>query len=137
MISEKEILNNITADEKFKIICRARNIDIDEVASDIYKTIDTSNLEEKREYIGIGAYEDEYMDIYDVHKLYIDSYLLYTKDDWIKAHMDAYPNVSYKECELMDWDLYVIGDEFTEQEKEFIQLALDCEVTDIVIKWLP
>ena len=107
MISEKEILDNITANEKFKIICRARKIDIDEMASTIWKIIDNSDLEEKKEYATTCQYEDEYGDL------------------------------SYEECDQMDWYLYVIGDEFTKEQREFIQLALDCEVTSITIKWMP
>ena len=51
--------------------------------------------------------------------------------------MDEYGDLSYEECDQMDWYLYVIGDEFTKEQREFIQLALDCEVTSITIKWMP
>lgn len=137
MISEKEILDNITANEKFKIICRARKIDIDEMASTIWKIIDNSDLEEKKEYATTCQYEDEYGDMYPTYSLNIYYDLLDTKEDWIKTHMDEYEDLSYEECDQMDWYLYVIGDEFTKEQREFIQLALDCEVTSITIKWMP
>lgn len=137
MISDKEILDNITADEKFKIICRARDINIDEIGEEIYKTIENyDEYEYKKDYLTICAYEDESMEIEDVFALNIDDGLLYSKDDWIKDHMDAYEWLSYEECEQMDWYLYVIEDEFTNEQKEFIKLAIECEVDRIILKWM-
>ena len=130
------ILDNITAKEKFEIVCRAKNIDIDEIGNEIYKIIENSNFEEKREYIGICTYEDESMEISEEYCLYIDSHMLDGKDDWIKSHMNDYEDLSYEEAELMDWDLYVFGDEFNDEQRNFIQLALKCKVTDIVLRWL-
>lgn len=136
MISDKEILDNMTANEKFKIICRAKNIDIDEIGNEIYKIIENSAFEEKSEYIGICAYEDESMEISEEYCLYIDSYMLNGKDDWIKSHMNDYEDLSYEEAELMDWELYVFGDEFNNEQKEFIRLALQCGVNQIVLRWI-
>lgn len=136
MISEKEILNNMTADEKFKIICRVKGFDIDEMASEIYKIIEESPYEDKSNYLGISEYQDEYMDVYDVHTLSIDAYMLDTFDDWAKAHMKEY-DLSYEECSCLDWDLYVFGDEFNEKQKEFIKLAQECAIDRIVIRWMP
>ena len=56
--------------------------------------------------------------------------MLTTKDDWIKAHMDEY-NISYEECEQAEWELYVFGDEFNDNQKNFIKLAFDCGVESI------
>ena len=130
------ILDNITPQEKFQIICRAKGFDIDEIASDIYGIIENSPFEDVSQYIGIGRYQDEYMDDYDVHILNIDSYMLDTFDDWAKSHMEEY-DLSYEECACLDWDLYVFGDEFNEEQKEFIKLALKCKVESIPIKWFP
>ena len=134
MISDKEIIDNMTADEKFKIICRARKIDIDEMASIIWKIIDNSDLEEKNQYATTCQYEDEYGDIYPTYSLDIDHYLLDTKADWIKTHIDEYGDLSYEECEQMDWQFYVIENEFEEKHKKFIKLAIECGINRIILK---
>lgn len=130
------ILDNITADEKFKIICRTKNIDIQEMAIDIYKIIENSDLGEKSDYLSICEYQDEYMDVYNVYQLYIYSDMLYTFDEWAKAHMKDY-DVSYDECKYLEWELYIIEQEFSEEQKDFIKLALKCGVDSIVIKEMP
>lgn len=136
MISDKEIIENMTADEKFKIVCRIKNIDINDIGEEIYKIIENSAFEEKSEYIGVCAYEDESMEISKEYCLYIDTYMLNTKDDWIRTHMQDYEDLSYEEAELMDWELYVFGDEFNDKQKEFIRLALQCGVDQIVLKYM-
>ena len=60
MISDKEIVENMTAKEKFTIICRAKNIDIQEIGQEIYQIIENSDYYDKSEYLGICDYEDEY-----------------------------------------------------------------------------
>ena len=60
MISDKEIVENMTAKEKFTIICRAKNIDIQEIGQEIYQIIEDSDYYDKSEYLGICDYEDEY-----------------------------------------------------------------------------
>lgn len=134
MISDKEIVENMTAKEKFTIICRAKNIDIQEIGQEIYQIIENSDYYDKSEYLGICDYEDEYGDIQDRYCLNIHIDMLTTKDDWIKAHMDAY-NISYEECEQTEWELYVFGDEFNDNQKNFIKLAFDCGVESISLWW--
>ena len=127
------LLNNITAEEKFTIICRAKNIDIQEIGQEIYQIIKDSDYYDKSEYLGICDYEDEYGDIQDRYCLNIHIDMLTTKDDWIKAHIDAY-NISYEECEQTEWELYVFGDEFNDNQKNFIKLAFDCGVESISLR---
>ena len=124
------LLNNITAKEKFTIICRAKNTDIQEISQEIYQIIENSDYYDKSEYLGICDYEDEYGDIQDRYCLNIHIDMLTTKDDWIKAHMDEY-NISYEECEQAEWELYVFGDEFNDNQKNFIKLAFGCGVESI------
>jgi len=125
---DKEIMDNITANEKFEIICRARDIDIEEIGQEIYHIIDNSQYYDKAQYLSIGTYQDEYGDMYDVHTLYFDEYMLDTKDDWIQEQ--------WEDCEDSEWELYVFGDEFNEEQKDFIKLALECEVNGILLKWM-
>lgn len=124
------LLNNITAEEKFTIICRAKDIDIQEIGQEIYQIIENSDYYDTSEYLRICDYEDEYGDIQDRYCLNIHIDMLTTKDDWIKAHMDEY-NISYEECEQAEWELYVFGDEFNDNQKNFIKLAFDCGVESI------
>ena len=136
MVSDKEIIENMTADEKFKIICRIKNFDIEEIGQEIYSIIEDSEYEDKKEYIDICWYQDEYMDEYLVHYVNIDRDMLNTKNDWIESHINEYEDLSYEEAEQMDWHYYVFGDEFNDEQKEFIQLALECGVDRILLKWM-
>lgn len=128
------LLDNITAKEKFNIICRAKNIDIQEIAQEIYQIIEHSDYYDKSEYLGICGYEDEYGDICDRYCLNIHIDMLTTKDDWIKTHINEYGG-SYEEYEQAEWELYVFGDEFNDNQKDFIKLAFDCGVESISLWW--
>lgn len=132
---ECEILNNMTNNEKFKIMCKIKDIDIDEIGNQIYKTIESSNYEDIEHYLGICCYEDESMNLYDEYCLYLDYDMLTTFDDWAKNHMEEY-DISYEECKCLDWESYVLGDLFNDEEKEFIKLALKYNVDSIVLRWL-
>ena len=133
---ECEILNVMTNEEKFHFLCKSKNIDEVAMAIDIYKTIEYSDLEDTSEYIDVIRYQDEYMEEYDVDALFFDSSMLYTFDDWAKDHMQEY-DISYEECKCLDWESTVIGDEFDEEQKEFIKLALQYKVEKIIIKDMP
>ena len=98
------ILNNITANEKFKIICRAKNFNIQELAEDIYDTINWSDYENADEYLNICAYENDFVDLCDKYCLDIDSKML-----------------------------NIFNNELNDKEKEFIKLALQCEISNIVL----
>lgn len=98
------ILDNITANEKFKIICRAKNFDIQELAEDIYDTINWSDYEDADEYLNICAYENDFVDLCDKYCLDIDSEML-----------------------------NIFDNELNDKEKEFIKLALQCEINNIVL----
>ena len=129
------ILENITPIEKFKIICKIKDFDIEEIGSEIYDTIEYNHYEYQNDYIGICAYEDESMEIEDKYYININDGLLYTKDDWIKDHMNDYDFLTYEEAELMPWESYIIEKEFNKTQKEFIKLAIKCEVKRIILKY--
>lgn len=128
------LLDNITAKEKFTIICRAKDIDIQEIGQEIYQIIENSDYYDTSEYLGICGYEDEYGDICDRYCLNIHIDMLTTKDDWIKTHINEYGG-SYEEYEQAEWELYVFGDEFNDNQKDFIKLAFDCGVESISLWW--
>lgn len=115
------ILNNITADEKFKIICRAKNIDIDEICRDIINKIEYSDIEDKQSLISKNELwdEDYVFVIKEYNELHIDKTLLFNREEAINFF-----EVSNDEIE----ELWV---ELNEAEKELVQIALNCKVYDI------
>ena len=131
---ECSILNAMTNEEKFHFLCKSKNIDEIEMANAIIDKINNSDLiqEIKEEYVTTYTYQDEEYDTYDKPMLYLDSNMLYTFDDWAKDHMKEY-DISYEECKCLDWELTVIGDEFNEEQKEFIKLALKWNVDAIYL----
>ena len=136
MISDKEIVENMTAKEKFNVICRIKQIDEQEMAQSIYDIIESSDLADKGIYQGYVCIEpeDEWNEQYNRRCLKIEYSLLETFDDWAKAHMEEY-DISYKECQCLDWELEIIEQEFSEEQKEFIKLALECKIDYITLNW--
>ena len=136
MISDKEIVENMTAKEKFNVMCRIKQIDEQKMAQSIYDIIESSDLADKDIYQGYVCIEpeDEWNEQYNRRCLNITYSLLETFDDWAKAHMKEY-DISYKECQCLDWELEIIEQEFSEEQKEFIKLALECKIDYITLKW--
>lgn len=54
-ISEKQILKEIDEQEIFKIVCKIKNIDYEEIIRNLIQKIEESNIEDKQMYI----YEQE------------------------------------------------------------------------------
>lgn len=135
MISEKEIVDNMTAKEKFNVICRIKQIDKQEMAQSIYDIIESSDLSDKGAYQGYVCIEDEdeWNEHYNKRCLNIDDSLLETFDDWAKVHIETY-DVSYEECQYFDWELDIIEQEFSKKQKDFIKLALECGVDYVLVE---
>ena len=115
------ILDNINPEEKFKIICRAKNINIDEICRDIIDKIEYSNIEDKLSFISKNEIwdEDYVFVIKEYNELHIDKTLLFNKEEAIKFF-----EVSKDEIE----ELWI---KLNEKEKELIKIALDCKIHDI------
>lgn len=115
------ILQNITGEEKFKIICRAKNINIDEICRDIIDKIEFSNIEDKQSFISKNELwdEDYTFTIKEYNELHINKTLLFNRKEAINFF-----EVSNDEIE----ELWI---ELNELEKELIKIALDCKVYDI------
>lgn len=118
---DKIILQNITEEEKFKIICRAKNINIDEICRDIIDKIEFSNIEDKQSFISKNELwdEDYTFTIKEYNELHIDKTLLFNREEAINFF-----EVSNDEIE----ELWI---ELNESEKELIKIALNCKVYDI------
>lgn len=135
MISDKEIVDNMTGKEKFNVVCRIKQIDKQEMAQSIYDIIESSDLSDKDIYQGYVLIEDEdeWNEHYNRKCLNIDDSLLETFDDWAKAHIEVY-DVGYEECKYLDWELEIIEQEFSEEQKDFIKLALEYGVDYILVE---
>lgn len=129
MISDKEIIENMTADEKFKIICRIKNIDIDEIAYEIIEKIECSDIEDKAVYIGTNEVWDETMTyvIKEKNQLYIDysKELLLNREEAIEFFKEDIEN---------DWEIEQLWIELTQEEKDFLKLAMDIGVKTITVE---
>lgn len=84
MISDKEIVENMTAKEKFNVMCRIKQIDEQEMAQSIYDIIESSDLADKDIYQGYVCIEpeDEWNEQYNRRCLNITYSLLETFDDY-------------------------------------------------------
>lgn len=115
------ILQNITEKEKFKIICRAKNIDINEICRDIIDKIEHSDIEDKQSLISKNELWDEdyvYV-IKEYNELHIDETFLFNKEEAINFF------------EVSDNEIEELWIELNETEKELIQIALNCKIYDI------
>ena len=120
-ISNDEIVANMTANERFKIICKIKDIDIDEMTESIIRKIQDSEIEDKDVYIGQSeVWDDEYINVICVYdELFIDKSLLWSKEqaiDFFKDDMEDEDELKYLWIEL------------NEKEKNFVQIALKCKV---------
>ena len=115
------ILDNINPDEKFKIICRAKNIDINEICRNIINEIEYSNIADKQSFISKQELwdEDYVFAIKEYNELHIDKTLLFSREEAINFY-----KVSNDEIE----ELWI---KLNENEKELVKIALDCKVYDI------
>lgn len=115
------ILDNINADEKFKIICRAKDIDIDEICRDIIDKIEYSDIEDKQSFISKQELRDEdyVFAIKEYNELHIDKTMLFSR----KEAIDFF--------EVSNDEIEEVWIELNEAEKELIQIALNCKVYDI------
>jgi HD-GYP domain-containing protein (c-di-GMP phosphodiesterase class II) len=129
MISNDKIVVNMTPDEKFTVICRIKDINIDEMTESIIRKIKDSDIEEKDEY----TYKQEVWDSEYVHiiaeydRLYIDESLTWSKDQALEFFQEDLNN---------EWELGELWIELAEEEKNFIRLALQCKVRELKVEMM-
>lgn len=128
-ISNDEIVANMTANEKFTIICRAKNIDKDKMTESIIRAIQDSYIEDKDAYIGEQeVWDDEYIHITHIyHELYIDESLTWTKEQAIKEFESDIDD---------DWELDELWIELNKEGKDFIKLALRCGIRELKVEMM-
>lgn len=131
MITNEKIVKNMTADEKFDIICRINHFNKIEMAQSIRQAIKNSNYCDKDEYVTTYTYSNN-NEQSERDSLELDYDMLNSFDDWAKAHMEAY-DITYEECKMLNYDMYILSDILTKRQQKFIQLALENNVNRILI----
>lgn len=128
-ISNDEIVANMTADEKFKIICKIKDIDADEITESIIRKIQDSEIEDKDAYITQSeVWDDEYINVICVYdELFIDKNLLWSKEQAIDFFKDDIED---------EEELKYLWIELNEKEKNFVQIALKCGVYTVKVEMM-
>ncbi|MBP3708560.1 MAG: hypothetical protein J6J36_08225 [Clostridia bacterium] len=128
-ISEKQILKEIDEKEIFKIICKIKNIDYEEIVENLIQKIKESNIEDKEYYISEQeTWDSEYIHIIkEEDVLNICDELLWNKKEAIKFFKEDYGDKTEKILE----ELWI---ETNEKEKEVIKIAKKCNANEIRIE---
>ena len=128
-ISEKQILKEIDEKEIFKIICKIKNIDYEEIVENLIQKIKESNIEDKEYYISEQeTWDSEYIHIIkEEDVLNICDELLWNKKEAIKFFKEDYGDKTEKIFE----ELWI---ETNEKEKEVIKIAKKCNANEIRIE---
>lgn len=128
-ISEKQILKEIDEQEIFKIICKIKNINYEEIIRNLIQKIEESNIEDKQMYISEQEiWNSEYIHIIKEEDiLYVCDDLLWNKKEAINFFKKDYGDETE---EILD-ELWI---ETNEKEKEIIKIAKECNTDEIRIE---
>lgn len=128
-ISEKQILKEIDEQEIFKIICKIKNINYEEIIRNLIQKIEESNIEDKQMYISEQEiWDSEYIHIIKEEDiLYVCDDLLWNKKEAINFFKKDYGDETE---EILD-ELWI---ETNEKEKEIIKIAKECNTDEIRIE---
>ena len=140
MISNQELLDNMTANEKFDIICRTKNIDEYEMLKKLYRTITTSVFYENDD-MHIGEYSRSSTDGWSCGEefggklIFLDNECFLTRTEAEQKYFEEFKEdiedgeVSTDGSDIQEWifENYIIIDN---EEKEFIEMALECGATE-------
>ena len=128
-IMESVIVDNMSAEEKFRIVCKIKNIDYEEIIANLISRIHDSEIEDKECY----TYHHEIWNdvgthiIQELDELYILDDLLYSKEEAIEFFED-----DIDDEEELD-ELWI---ETTDEEKEVIKIAKECKLGGIKIEMM-
>lgn len=128
-ILESVIIDNMSAEEKFKIVCKIKKINYQDIIEKLIRRIQNSEIDDKDFYIGhTEIYDEEYWNvIQELTKLYIQDDLLWSKEKAIEV---------FKDDLSQDWELDKLWIETTEEEKEIIKIAQECKLSEIKIEMM-
>ena len=126
MISDKELLDNMTADEKFDIICRINDINKDEMIQSIIHEIKQLYKYAQDEYIGEFTTDSDYCDgeVFGGYTLYLDVIATETYQRAKESHLAEYGEERIGDFDAMDFDCEYL--DLTDELMNFVQLALKC-----------
>lgn len=128
-ITESMIVNNMSAENKFEIICKIKKNNYEEIIENLIRRIQDSNIEDKGEYI-------QHHEIWDEEYIHIIKELdgLYIVDDLLWSKEEA---INFFKNDLNDeWKLDELWIETTEEEKEIIKIAKECGIDEIKIEMI-
>ena len=128
-ILESVIVDNMSAEEKFKIVCKIKKINYQEIVEELIRRIQNSEIDDKDAYIGhTEVWDEEYIHIIqELTELYIQDDLLWSKEEAIEV---------FKDDLSQDWELDKLWIETTEEEKEIIKIAQECKLNEIKIEMM-
>ena len=107
-ILESVIIDNMSAEEKFKIVCKIKKINYQDIIEKLIRRIQNSKIDDKDFYIGhTEIYDEEYWNvIQELTKLYIQDDLLWSKEEAIEV---------FKDDLSQDWELDELWIETTKE----------------------
>lgn len=126
-ISEKQILKEIDEQEIFKIVCKIKNIDYEDIIENLIQKIKESNIDDKQIYISEQeTWDEEYIHIVkEEDVLNIEDELLWSREEAIDFFKDDIEN---------EWELEELWIETTDEEKEIIKIAKECNTDEIRVE---
>ena len=128
-ITNDEIIKQIDKNEIFKIICKIKKIDYNDIISKLIIRIQDSKIEDKDAYISKQeTWDSEYMHIIkEEDVLYVENDLLFNKKEAINFFKNDIEN---------EWELEELWIETTDEEKEIIKIAKECRISEIRVEMM-
>lgn len=128
-VHNEDILKEIDKNQIFQAICKIKNIDYNEIISNLIERIKDSEVEDKDVYISEQeTWDSEYISIIrEEDILFIDESLLWNREEAINFFKDDFGDETE---DILD-ELWI---ETTNEEKEVIQIAQECKIGEIRIE---
>lgn len=128
-IPKEKILNRIDNKEIFKIVCRIKKIDYETIIGGLINRIKDSDIVDKNDQIGhTEIWDDEYIHIVkELDELFIYDTLLFTEEEAIEFFKNNIDSID---------ELGELWIETTDEEKEVIKIAKECNVSIISIEMM-
>lgn len=128
-ILESEIVDNMTAEEKFEIVCKIKKIKYETIIGELINRIKDSDIVEKGDQIGhTEIWDDEYVHIIkELDELFIYDTLFFTEEEAIEFFKDDIDSID---------ELGELWIETTDEEKEVIKIAQECGLSMISVEMM-
>lgn len=128
-IMESVIVDNMSAEDKFEIVCKVKEKNYKEIIENLIRRIQDSEIEDQDVYINHHEIWDNecFHIIKELDGLYVLDDLLWSKEEAINFFKDDLND---------DWELNELWIETTDEEKEIIKIAKECGVSEIKIEMM-